>query len=105
VGVTEQVVHFLQSASSSFVEKEVEYESIGKAANGEDQVVFPALTLVSVILHAKLLTDIFECLGGYLANGEIGEPRRGSGDTDSFRTNTGLHNLDRAIQSARAEKI
>jgi hypothetical protein len=53
IGTTEQVIHFLESASSSFVEEEVEDEGIGEAAHGEDEVVLPALRLVWVKSYAE----------------------------------------------------
>lgn len=79
------------------MEEEVEDEGIGEAAHGEDKVVLPTLRLVSVASYAEPLTDVLERLGGDLANGEIGEPRSRSGNTDSFGTNTVLHDLDWAI--------
>jgi len=42
VRVSEQVIHLLEGTSSSLVEEEVEEESVGEGADGENDVVFPA---------------------------------------------------------------
>jgi len=42
IGMSKQVIHFLECSSSSLVEEEVENEGIGETTDGEDEVVLPA---------------------------------------------------------------
>lgn len=60
-GVFEEIVHLFQCSTFGFRVEEVKCESVGEAANGEDEVVLPS--------------NVGECDRGHLTDHKVGDPR------------------------------